>query len=341
MIKRIALQNFQSHLKSVLNMHPGINIIQGASDGGKSAIRRALELVTYNRPNGTGYILTGKEQCRVQVQTTDGVVLREKGKGKNTYRINKEKPIKPGTDVPPEVKEILRLDTTNIQDQKDLYFLLNLSPGKVAKKLNEVVGLDEMDRALKDINSRARKVKAEQVFVKEEMDAAEASVKALEWTIQADEKLKYIQVLIEAKGELQARMDRLKQVLINVQYQENVLAGIKLFPEKMLTDLKDMFTLRQSLAKRKINISSQLKFILKIERDLKPPKPVDFEGLKESITLYDKLDVQWEDLEEVICDIQAGDRELGMLQIEIDETHSALAALKYSVDICPFCDQTM
>jgi len=322
-------------------LHPGINIISGASDSGKSAIRRAIELVVYNRPVGTAYIRTGAEQCKVQMITTTGTVLREKGKGINSYRVNKDSPWKPGTDVPLEVKEILHLDETNIQDQKDLYFLLNLSPGKVAKKLNEVVGLDEMDRALKDINTRARKVKSEQVFVKEEMDGAEVAIKELRWTVQADIKLNAIQALIDEHTALSERMDYIQQAVINVQYQENKLKDYKLFSEEALTKLEGMFSVRRSEALNRLQVINQLKFIAKIEADVVKPKDINLVKMLSLITKHDDLEMHQEDLLVASDLIMLSETALAEIAEEVQELEEELEAIKAEVDICPFCEQSI
>jgi len=42
-IKQIILKNFQKHSDLTLDLKEGVNIIYGASDKGKSTIRRAIE----------------------------------------------------------------------------------------------------------------------------------------------------------------------------------------------------------------------------------------------------------------------------------------------------------
>jgi exonuclease SbcC len=54
MITQLNITNFQSHVKSVLKLSPGINVICGPSDSGKSAIIRGLRWVIENQPTGKG-----------------------------------------------------------------------------------------------------------------------------------------------------------------------------------------------------------------------------------------------------------------------------------------------
>ena len=55
-IKLIELQNFQSHVKTIIEpAGPGfLTVITGPSDSGKTAIIRALKWLLYNQPQGGG-----------------------------------------------------------------------------------------------------------------------------------------------------------------------------------------------------------------------------------------------------------------------------------------------
>ena len=55
-IKTLELNNFQNHKKSILELHPGINVISGSSRQGKSAVLRSLRLGLENKPSGADYI---------------------------------------------------------------------------------------------------------------------------------------------------------------------------------------------------------------------------------------------------------------------------------------------
>ena len=49
MIKSVEFQNFQSHKKTILEFVPGVNIIVGLSDAGKSAVMRAIKWCLKNQ----------------------------------------------------------------------------------------------------------------------------------------------------------------------------------------------------------------------------------------------------------------------------------------------------
>ena len=91
MIKEIDIVNFQSHKSTHLDLVPGVNVIVGASDSGKSAIIRALRWLIWNRPVGDAFISHWADGGFVNIVTDQmDVIQRAKGPGGNQYRINEE-----------------------------------------------------------------------------------------------------------------------------------------------------------------------------------------------------------------------------------------------------------
>lgn len=155
MIELIKLHNFQGHANTELAPAPGVTVITGQSDAGKSSIIRALWWVARNRPGGAAeaFRRTGaakKEGVSAAIVTDTAHVARYKRGQENGYLLagDKLKAIK--QDVPTEVAQALRLGDYSIQPQHQPYFLVADSPGDVARKLNEVCGLDIIDTCLRN-----------------------------------------------------------------------------------------------------------------------------------------------------------------------------------------------
>jgi len=55
MLKTLRGENFQSWRELLMTLSPGVNVIVGESDAGKSAIMRMLRLLITNRPSGDAY----------------------------------------------------------------------------------------------------------------------------------------------------------------------------------------------------------------------------------------------------------------------------------------------
>lgn len=153
-LTKVKLVNFQSHTSTTLDLCPGVNVLVGSSDSGKSAVVRALGLVVFNRPSGDAWCRRhGAEDDTSVTVSTDAEVAVRRVRGKhNEYQIKvkggEPKSLKAvGTDVPQPIVEALNLGELNMQRQGDRHFLLSESPSETARILNEVAGLEEIDKA--------------------------------------------------------------------------------------------------------------------------------------------------------------------------------------------------
>lgn len=160
-LESLHLINFELHQDTLLKFIPGINVIYGPSDQAKSSIRRALTWVASNRPVGPRCVKDDTKESSVAVCFT-GVptVTRGRKNDKNYYKIDGEKlheeevdPLKAfGYTVPEKVTEILGLSDVNIQEQFKEYYLLQKTPGQVAKIIHKLLGMDLIDKTATVIN---------------------------------------------------------------------------------------------------------------------------------------------------------------------------------------------
>lgn len=156
MIKSLRIQNCESHKNSFLEFSPGLNIIIGESDKGKSGMFRAYELLTQNSPSGDwcrplywegDTIITG-----VFVDP-DVTVKRIRTKYENSYVLNDEAPINAGTSVPEKIAALFDLDQINLQTQIERAFLMHETAGERGRILNRIAGLDEIETTLDNARS--------------------------------------------------------------------------------------------------------------------------------------------------------------------------------------------
>ena len=125
-----------------------MNVIVGRSDGGKSAIIRALRLVVENRPSGDAYRSNWGGDTSVSVTTIEGdTVTRKKTNTKNSYTLNDTEFVAFKQDVPTEIQKAFRITDLNIQSQMDSPFLLSMSSGAVAVHFNKCGGLSIIDKS--------------------------------------------------------------------------------------------------------------------------------------------------------------------------------------------------
>jgi len=175
MIKKITVKNFQSHKNTVLNLSEGVNIITGISDSGKTAIVRSLRWLLFNRPIGFGFRshwAKGKDITSINV---DGIE-RRRNDFEDEYYIDGQifKAMK--GEVPQEIKNKLGLEEINVQYQINLPFLLCESSGKVARILNDIVGLDDIGRILGNINSIIKETSMDIKVINKEIEKIDEDI---------------------------------------------------------------------------------------------------------------------------------------------------------------------
>lgn len=182
-LKSITIQNYQSHKNSEIQLHPGVNAIIGASDSGKSAVLRSLNWVLTNRPGGEAFRSTWGGRTLVELEFTDGAIAgREKDKENVYYTADQEyKAFK--SDVPDDIQQALNLSDINLQAQMDSPFLLSATSGEVAKLLNRVANLTQIDTAISNIKSKvqanSREIKTTEAQI-EELEKQQASFQYIE-----------------------------------------------------------------------------------------------------------------------------------------------------------------
>lgn len=159
-IKSLNISGFQSHKATLIKFHSGVNSITGNSDCGKSAILRALNWVITNKVSDKSFRTRGMKKTDVEVVFTDGQEVSRTQDNHNCYYLvdAKNKVDLEFTAfknlIPEDIANALNLSDLNISNQFDSPFLLSDSAGEVARKLNQVSGLSDIDIAISNIKKQ-------------------------------------------------------------------------------------------------------------------------------------------------------------------------------------------
>jgi exonuclease SbcC len=227
MIDSISIKNFQSHKHTELTFSPGVNVIIGLSDTGKSAIFRAIVWALFNRPLGDGFRShwAGDEPTEIEVKFTNGdIIRRSKGVGVNEYHVNGTVLKAFGQEPPQEVLETHKIDRTlNIQSQIDPFFLLQSSSGEVATYLNQIAHLDDIDHVTKGLQSHARTI---QRVMDTQTNLCASINEQLEQYQNLDEikrKIETAERLADEVSSLHKRQERLEETIYRIISTEDQL----------------------------------------------------------------------------------------------------------------------
>jgi len=170
MLRALILENFMAHGRTEITFGPGLTVLTGPNNVGKSAVVEALRCLTSN-PAPRHHIRHGAREARVTAVLDDGVevtwIRREKHALYEVRRPGAEKPEEYGKlgrkgAVPEEVAALLRLDPVEVEgrarpvdvhvgNQREPIFLLNESPAVMASLLaasTEAGHLLDMQKAL-------------------------------------------------------------------------------------------------------------------------------------------------------------------------------------------------
>ncbi|WP_047960268.1 AAA family ATPase, partial [Desulfovibrio sp. TomC] len=197
MITRLILTDFMAHGRTEFALAPGLNVLTGPNNTGKSAVVEALRCLSEN-PVPRHVIRHGAAEARVEAELEDGVtvawVRRPKYALYEVRRPGVDEPevfAKFGRAVPEEVRRLLRLGPVllggdgevavdvHIGNQREPVFLLN-EPGTVVAGFfaasTEAAHLIAMQARLTE---RSRKTKTEKKRLEKGLAATAASLDKL------------------------------------------------------------------------------------------------------------------------------------------------------------------
>lgn len=284
MLNSITIKNFESHKDTNIDLHPGVNVLVGESDEGKSGVIRAFKWNAKNRPKGDGYRnddLDPKKDKKEVVQVgiiydKSGLVIRERdgvSGGINHYQIDSEEPLRAlRTDVPDEVQEVTKIKDVNIQGQhpSEQYFLLGDKPGQVAKKFNKVAGLTIMDDALSEVKSRIRICNATIAVRQKELENFEEAEKNTQWIDKAEKFGKKLKKFKSKLEDSERKFELLEELVSQVHEINSIL-------KSEFKGLDDALLEVKSLESDQLKISDQEKQTNKLSDSIRSIKKLDLD----------------------------------------------------------------
>jgi DNA repair ATPase RecN len=162
-IESLHIENFQSYKNETIHFKPGLNLLLGSSDCGKSAILRAISFVFYNYPRSNTIIHNGEKEVKVSVKFSDGTVVTRIRGDRNAYFAQDKNGKKYSFDkidksIPEEIKNLLNNppeDEFNgfisYADQFSPMFLVDLSPTDLPRSLSNLTGIEILEECAKQL----------------------------------------------------------------------------------------------------------------------------------------------------------------------------------------------
>lgn len=228
-LQKLIVENFQSHKHTEVDFSPGLNVIVGPSDHGKSALVRALRWLFFNEPKGADFIRAGARTCRVTVEMDDGTRitrLRTAG-GRNRYVLKKtgeeEKVFEGfGNEIPQEIAEASGMRKVVIDDRNRMElnfsgqlegpFLLSENGAIRAKVIGQLGGVHILDWAQKSTATDLRRLREEESRLSASIRDLEEGLHAYDHLPLLEKRIKELESLVCEIEELSSTIEALAEI---------------------------------------------------------------------------------------------------------------------------------
>lgn len=216
--KELIVKAFGLHVNKTIEFEPGLNIIVGESEDGKTTLIRAMYLLIENSPRGGEKLyqswLTDNPMLIQLKDDKNNTVKRTK----NKYYLNGGDPLKAfGTGVPEPVRELFNFKEINWQKQLDAHFVLFTTGGASAKLLNAATGMNDQEVIISEIKYKLSDSKSEIKRLKknnnEHQQTIERLSKITRYRIKAEAILNMENDIIV----LDEKTDRLENILMQLE----------------------------------------------------------------------------------------------------------------------------
>jgi len=358
MISSLEIHNFQSHEKTELEFSPGVNVIIGSSDGGKTAIIRAMRWLIWNRPNGDSIRSRWGGETSVTLRTEDGSIIRSKDKIDSYLLVTAEgeeftfKAF--GTSIPEEIQNFLNINEINLQRQLDAPFLFSETPGAIAQHFNKIAKLDKIDIGTQNVNSWIRDLTSTIGVEAKKDKPATGLIKKIadtELDLSKYDYLEKAEVDLEILEGMQDQLRRLSNQLNGIQllyydycetsqFIDSYKAVIN--SEHKIDLLLGLINEQKELDKESEDLENRVEQILAIQNEIKECEEII--AAEKDIKILISLYQEFNEVEQYEADFgalinYAKNTKQG-LEIEEKKYSIRLAQFEKAFpDICPLCDQ--
>jgi signal transduction histidine kinase len=187
-----------------------VNVLTGDTDCGKSAAMQGFQSLFFNNPNPSSLVRWGQDDLKVSSVIDGHNVSRVIGKSINQYILDKEKlsAIKQYT-VPERVSELFNMGDINFERQLDPLFLVQSSPGEVARFFNKTLQLDEIDILATNLASNLRQANRDYEDTKKEIASLEVETNLYDIYDKAQNDLNDLICSVDAVHELRVKANEL------------------------------------------------------------------------------------------------------------------------------------
>ena len=349
MIDEVEISGFQSHKNTTIQFDKGVNVVIGTNDSGKSAIFRALAWVFQNRPLGEAFknwSLAKKDSVTVGIQFDDGWIIKERKDGKNLYETeNTPKPIEAlKTDLPEEVTSVTKISEINIQGQHERHFLLHDSPGEVARKFNEIVGLDIIDKVFKYLSSKINDCKRQDTNYNNEINELQQQIAERAFLDEIQPIVKKLDTDVEKQEIVEIQARKLRNFVSDLKKVEDEITRASIDPEfeKRVNSVLSLIKTFQKTKAEKQKIERFINDYKKVD-DLSSKElewlsiEIPVKSIQKDINFYGEAKKQRASLQKLVSSYKLMEKEMRISEENVVKLTTNYNVLLKKAGVCPVC----
>jgi DNA repair exonuclease SbcCD ATPase subunit len=264
MLEKLQLKGFRLHKELEIEFSSTITTIIGRSFSGKSTIIRGLIWPMKNEPSGTSMINWDFEKAISRLFFDENKVTRIRSKSTNLYKLNNQKFVAFGNDVPSEIAKLLNISDINFQRQITMPFWFNETAGEVSRQLNKIVNLDVIDKTLSNIESKRRETKQYIELTKKRLQTVRETKEQFAYVLEMDEDLQKIEQLQQRQQKIIEQEERLSELIEKAELLKEITL-------KKIPDLNPLEILKEKYDKihsKIIRLKNAIQTIVEKENNL-------------------------------------------------------------------------
>jgi len=247
-IEKIKIENFQSHSDTEIQFSSNVTVITGKSQSGKTSILRAFRWLAQNRPKGFRFhSYFSEDPTKVEIQIDRRKIIHLKNDKEEKYFLDGESFEGFGFSVPDEILSLLNLSEINIQDQLEEPFLITSSPGSVARAVNEVTNLEQVDEWVSTLTSRINSLNKEISIYEQEIRSFEEKIEKYEGIEKVGSLLKKTSFLDEKIYESEETIHEIKSRLSDIDFCSEAIKSL-LWVEKADKWIESLSELQEKIS---------------------------------------------------------------------------------------------
>ena len=356
MLKSLLIRNFKSHKNTKLDFSPGVNVILGRSQAGKTNVLRSLLLLARNRPGGADFFSNfagekGKTQIRLILNDNSKIIISKKirinKKGEKvvsgqTYKFttnNKEPLVFEGfgASVPDQVEEALNLSELNIQEQFDMPFLVMASAGEIARTINRITKLEKVDEWVSKLTTRVNQNNTNIKLLEEQVQRAKEDLVKYNTIDEAEICVRAVVGLTKHLNSLKEREAKIKETTRELTKTNETIDKIQYALEVEKT--VDKVTELSNKISRSIDIENKLDELIDLEKwiDGADKTLANLEPISEEIMRLSKGIVQRLDLDYELNQFIEAHQDYLSAEKKYEEERSGYLDLLKEIGRCPTC----